>query len=284
MSISSQPWACLGDFNEILSPEEHSAGNNFLSTPGMREFKDCINSCLLSDLPYFGNTLTWSNNRGSTQVAKKLDRILVNDNWLLLYQDSVGVFGEPGISDHSPCCIYLDSFSPKQKKPFKFFTMLNGHPDFAEVVKQCWTSLPFAGSKMFLVSKKLKELKSIIRAFSTKNFSELEKRVSESFSELQSCQHALLASPSPALAALERAAHQKWIMLAKAEESFLRHRARIQWLLEGDCNSAFFHRAINSRVAQNFIHMLLDLNDVVIDDLQGIKDHILDFYQSLLGG
>ncbi|KAG2311004.1 hypothetical protein Bca52824_022561 [Brassica carinata] len=162
--------------------------------------------------------------------------------------------------------------------------MLNGHPDFAEVVKQCWTSLPFAGSKMFLVSKKLKELKSIIRAFSKKIFSELEKRVSESFSELQSCQHAILASPSPALAALERAAHQKWIMLAKAEESFLRQRARIQWLAEGDCNSAFFHRAIKSCVAQNFIYMLLDLNDVVIDDLQGIKDHILDFYQSLLGG
>ncbi|CAN6851268.1 unnamed protein product, partial [Brassica oleracea] len=79
-----------------------------------------------------------------------------NDQFI---QDSVGVFGDPGISDHSPCCIYLDSFRPKQKKPFKFFSMLNSHLDFAEVVKQCWTSLLFAGSKMLLVSKKLKELK-----------------------------------------------------------------------------------------------------------------------------
>ncbi|CDY23208.1 BnaA04g05510D [Brassica napus] len=204
-----------------------------------------------------------------------------NDQFI---QDSVGVFGDPGISDHSPCCIYMDSFSPKQKKPFKFFSMLNSHPEFAEVLHQCWNSLPFSGSRMFLVSKKLKEIKSIIRAFSKENFSEIEKRVAESFSELQSCQHALLASPSPSLAALERTAHRKWIMLAKAEESFLRQRARIQWLAEGDCNSAFFYRAIKSRSAQNFIHMLLDSSDRVIDDLQGIKDHILGFYQNLLGG
>ncbi|KAH0891608.1 hypothetical protein HID58_054037 [Brassica napus] len=133
------------------------------------------------------------------------------------------------------------------------------HPEFAEVLHQCWNSLPFSGSKMFL-------------------------RVAESFSKLQSFQHALLASPSPSLAALERTAHRKWIMLAKAEESFLRQRAHIQWLAEGDCNSAFFYHAIISHSAQNFIHMLLDSSDRVIDDLQGIKDHILGFYQNLLRG
>nr|VDC93960.1 unnamed protein product [Brassica oleracea] len=73
-------------------------------------------------------------------------------------------------------------------------------------------------------------------------------------------------------------------MLAKAEESFLRQRAHIQWLAEGDCNSAFFYHAIISHSAQNFIHMLLDSSDRVIDDLQGIKDHILGFYQNLLRG
>ncbi|KAL0875746.1 hypothetical protein Bca101_025451 [Brassica carinata] len=161
--------------------------------------------------------------------------------------------------------------------------MLNSHPDFAEIIESCWSSLSFAGSKMFLISKKLKEIKSIIRSFSRENFSELEKRVTESFLELQSYQQALLATPTPALAVLERNAHKKWIMLAKAEESFLRQRSRIQWLAEGDSNSAFFHRAIRSRAAQNFINMLLDSNDAVIDDPQDIRAHIIDFYQGLLG-
>lgn len=157
------------------------------------------------------------------------------------------------------------------------------HPDFAGIIESCWHSLSFPGSKMFLVSKKLKEIKSIIRAFSKENFSDLEKRVTESFLELQASQQALLANPTPAFAILERKAHKKWIMLAKAEESFLRQGSRIQWLADGDINSAFFHRAIRSRAAQNFISMLLDSNDAVIDDPQDIKAHIIEFYQGLLG-
>lgn len=72
-------------------------------------------------------------------------------------------------------------------------------------------------------------------------------------------------------------------MLAKAEESFLRQRSRIQWLAEGDCNSAFFYRALRSRETQNFINMLLDSDDAIINDPKEIREHIIEFYQGLLG-
>lgn len=171
----------MGDFNECFYPHEHSAANPLPYRRGMREFKQCVDRCSLSDLPYCGNTFNWTNKQGSGYVAKKIDRILVNDLWLATFRESIGVFGEPGISDHSPCCIFIDAQKPKQKTLFKFFSLLNHHPEFAEVLRSCWNSLNFSGSKMLCISKKLKEIKSVIRSFSRENYSDLEKRVSEFF-------------------------------------------------------------------------------------------------------
>lgn len=109
---------------------------------------------------------------------------MINDCWLDSFPNALGVFGDPGVSDHSPCCIYLDSKKEKVKKPFKFFSMLNQNPDFHSLIGDCWKALLFEGSKMLRVSRKMKELKSIIRTFSRENYSELEKRVNEAFEDL----------------------------------------------------------------------------------------------------
>lgn len=54
---------------------------------------------------------------------------------------------------------------------------------------------------MLVVSNKLKALKSVIRSFSRENYSNIEKRVTEAFDNLQACQRASLNSPSPLTAA-----------------------------------------------------------------------------------
>ena len=282
--VRGSPWVVLGDFNQVLSASEHSTADPFSSSRGMREFFNCIDSASLSDLPFCGNPFTWSNKQGATVVSKKLDRVLVNDNWLQVFPNSLAVFGDPGISDHSPCCVFIDSAKPKEKRPFKFFTLLNNHPDFEVLIKECWESLQFDGTSMLNVSKKLKFLKSIIRTFSRENYSELEKRVAEAFEELISFQRVLLSYLTSQAAINEKDAHLKWSALAKAEESFLYQRSRVNWLDKGDCGSAFFHRSIRSRLTQNQVLFLLDENDCVIDTKEGIMQHTLHFYEDLLGG
>lgn len=113
----------------------------------MREFKQCVDMLALFDFHFYGNTFTWSNKHTSGNVAKKLDKIPVNVSWLLTFPNSIGVFGEPGISDHNHCCVFLDEEKPKQKRPVKFFTMLNHHQEFGELIKTCWQSLSFLGSR-----------------------------------------------------------------------------------------------------------------------------------------
>lgn len=282
--IRNLPWTVLGDFNQTLFADEHSSADRYSSPLGMREFGQCVTSTELTDLAYIGNSFTWSNKQGDTLVSKKLDRIMVNDIWLSTFPNALGVFGDPGISDHSPCCIFLDTTSPKPKKPFKFFSMLNQNPEFPILVSECWRALPFEGSKMLLVSRKLKALKSVIRSFSRDNYSLLEKRVAEAFEELQTCQRVTLNTPSPEAARSEKEAHNKWNVLAKAEESFLQQRSKVNWLGHGDCDSAYYHRSIRTRHSVNLISCLLDDGGNLLDSKEDIEKHIVGYYENLLGG
>ncbi|XP_013623443.1 PREDICTED: uncharacterized protein LOC106329344 [Brassica oleracea var. oleracea] len=283
-SIAQAPWTVLGDFNQILDPSEHSSASAASSSRGMRDFLNCSISSALSDLPFCGNTFTWSNKQGASVVAKKLDRILVNDMWLSSFPNALGVFGDPGISDHSPCCVFLDTSRPKLKHPFKFFSMLNANPEFKVIISECWKSLPFQGTSMRRVSKKLKELKSIIRTFSKDNYFGIEKRVTEAFEELSHCQHALLSRPSPQAGLNERKAYEKWPLLAKAEESFFQQRSHVNWLGKGDSSTSFYHRYVKARAAQNQILFLQDVHGNVIDTKEGIMNMVLDYYENFLGG
>ena len=278
--VSTLPWIIMGDFNEILTPTEHSSMNVHSSHRGMRDFSECLKRSDIFDLPWSGNAFTWSNRH----ILKKLDRILSNDIWPQVFPNSIGVFGDFGISDHSPCCVFLDQQRPKQKRPFKFFSHLNLNPEFLEIIKGCWNNLSFEGSRQLCVSKKLKELKSIIRSFSKTNYSNLEKRVQEAFDSLILCQQATLLAPSLSTAELEREAHSKWSLLAKAEDSFLKQRSRVQWSSDGDANTCFYHRSIKTRRDQNQIDFFMDNDDNVIDSLPDIKNHAVEFYTDLLGG
>ena len=274
------PWIALGDFNQVLYYSEHSTADAYYSSRGMRDFLNCIEASALSDLPFCGNTFTWSNKQGSTVVSKKLDRILVNDDWLFRFPNSIGVFGDPGISDHAPSWVFLDSHKPKVKRPFKFFSMLNDHPDIGTLVNECWNSLQFEGTMMLKVSKKLKTMKSIIRSFSRENFSGLEMRVKESFEVLLAFQHVLLNAPTALAAQEERKAFARWSELAKAKDSFLLQRSHVNWLDKGDSGSSFFHRSIRSRISQNQITLLLDDDDSILETKEEIMQHAVAFIKT----
>lgn len=98
---SGYPWTLLGDLNQVLNPDEDSISDGYRVTSGMRALRSCLLSSGLSDLSHRGSQFTWWNNRVSAPIAKKLDKILINDEWLTHFTLSIGFFGEPDFSDHS---------------------------------------------------------------------------------------------------------------------------------------------------------------------------------------
>lgn len=112
LSLNSQPWLLGGDFNKICHPSEHSSPSVAQITSPMIYFNSCLSQLEVQDLRYHGSEFIWSNKRPEDPVAKKLDKALINEEWLNAYPRSLTIFLAFDISDHTPCCIEHDRPTP----------------------------------------------------------------------------------------------------------------------------------------------------------------------------
>ncbi|KAF8115392.1 hypothetical protein N665_0027s0008 [Sinapis alba] len=101
--FKNKRWMLIGDYNEILEGEEHSGFEDSPRIPqDMRDFQDDTRYCKLTNLGYQGSYFTWCNKREGGLIFKKLDRVLVNEEWL----HNLPAYCESGgCSDHLRCRI-----------------------------------------------------------------------------------------------------------------------------------------------------------------------------------
>lgn len=69
--------------------------------------------------------------------------------------------------------------------------------------------------------------------------------------------------------------------LLEREEIMARQRSRVDWLWEGDHNTAFFHARSNARRKTNRIKVVVREDGSKCVNLQGIKGMIVDFFGHL---
>lgn len=76
------PWVCMGDFNEIMYDCEKKGGRD-RATWQMANFREAVVNCGLRDFPCSGYEYTYDNGQaGEDNVQCRLDRALVNDDWM----------------------------------------------------------------------------------------------------------------------------------------------------------------------------------------------------------
>ncbi|KAL0298047.1 UNVERIFIED_CONTAM: hypothetical protein Sangu_3164500 [Sesamum angustifolium] len=84
IEIGDEPWLVLGDFNAVIDDSE-VRGRAADTSASMAEFRSCILDTGLVHLPFTGNSFTWHNcSEGTRSLWKRLDRMLVNEAWLVL--------------------------------------------------------------------------------------------------------------------------------------------------------------------------------------------------------
>lgn len=76
-----------------------------------------------------------------------------------------------------------------------------------------------------------------------------------------------------------RKAKSKAWNLKKVKDSYIFQRSRIQCLREGDINSAFFHRCVNSCICSNHIDGLV-VNGEWSDDVNVVKATVHDHFKN----
>ncbi|XP_058180107.1 uncharacterized protein LOC131298648 [Rhododendron vialii] len=280
---TTSPWIVLGDFNVIRFPREKVWG--IVSWPSyMDEFNNYLYALQLDDLRYSGYFLTWANKQDPIHfVSTKLDRVLVNEHWMRVFNCSFAHFPTPGIFDHSPAITTILPGPRKSSKPFKFFDFLADHPQFITVVQKVWRRVVIE-NPMFSVCEKLKMLQGEFKLINTGDFSDVSARVVDTRQRLETLQHSMSShNHVPSLISQERVVYKQLLTMLRAEESLARQKSRVQWLKLGDqCTSYFFKFVTNRRNRSKLTNLVLE-DGSLTHDIEVIKSSFVTFYTDLLG-
>jgi exonuclease III len=137
--LNKLPWVMLEDFNDILLREEKWGGNR-PSNSRIREFRNCLNVCNMIDLGFSGPKYTWSNCHDmNSLIMERLDRVLANSDWRLLFPEASVTHLTRIHSDHCPVLLTLCPNIPCiLPRPFRFESIWFSHVDFMSVVEKAW--------------------------------------------------------------------------------------------------------------------------------------------------
>lgn len=160
-----------GDFNAILDPSEKSGGI-FPNKRIMEDFGNFILHMDLFDCKSQNGIFTWTNmRRDFSQIAERLDRFLLFENWLqsdLEFSSSILPMSGSDLYPISLCI--LEDKAPFWS-PFKFEPMWFRDASFLPLLRNWWESAPFcAGSRMFQFVNKMKFLKLNIKEWNNLHF------------------------------------------------------------------------------------------------------------------
>lgn len=276
----------MGDFNETLASSEHSLGSISHATQrGMQAFQSAVTTCNLTDLSAIGPTFTWTNKQPDNPIAKKLDRVPVNEHWVDQFPQSFTNFEASGVSNHVRCWIRLETPPPGNKRPFKFFNFLADHPDFLDsvaTVLEATEPLFHSTSALYRLHRKLKLLKPILRKLNRNKFGNTPQRTREALEMLCDKQKAVLHHPCATAFEELAEATTIWNHWAEIEESFLRQKSRITWLQQSGQNTLFFFIIVQSIASFNLIRQLLLPSGETITDPQAIKMTAVHHFENFL--
>ncbi|XP_019259289.1 PREDICTED: uncharacterized protein LOC109237434 [Nicotiana attenuata] len=75
----------MGDFNALLQ-QENKIGGNQVALSELVDFQDCIDKCILMELPNNGYKYSWNDKQGANRIFSKIDWVFVNGKWIYTMQ------------------------------------------------------------------------------------------------------------------------------------------------------------------------------------------------------
>ncbi|XP_074314543.1 uncharacterized protein LOC141649761 [Silene latifolia] len=277
------PWMACGDFNALKALDERLGGADVTGAE-VRPLCQVTQDCDLYEMKSTGSFFTWTNKHEvSGKVYSRLDRVFVNEDWVLRFSESYAHFLPEGSFDHCPCLIRFDDIVRTSKPSFKYYNMWSKATDFDEVVQHGWSYI-IHGTPMFQVVHKLKVLKKGLRRLNRDQFSDIEKLTNVTELGLFNFQKMLGMDPlNVELCQAEKECAAEFEWLQKAREDFLRQKAKTAWLHYGDENTALFHASIKRRRSKNKVYQVKDKMNNLCTTYDEIKADFENYYISLLG-
>ncbi|XP_074277721.1 uncharacterized protein LOC141601346 [Silene latifolia] len=221
----SKPWCICGDFNSLLNYNERLGSD--VTWKEIRDFRQCMSYCEVNDIQAYGSFYTWKNKQDpTTGVFSRIDRFLVNIDWILLYPDSKAYFMNESNFDHCPCIVSRKPDIPARKLSFRYFNMWSLDPQFKEIIQHEWNRT-VVGVKMYQMVTKLRNLKKPLKLLNKNKFSDVERTADMARLILDDLQTQLHQNPNDTqLSLAEREAADSYATLQKAKISYLKQKSK----------------------------------------------------------
>ena len=123
---------------------------------------------------------------------------------------------------------------------------------FQELLEGWWKGVSVHGKASFVLSRKLKEIKVLIKGWNRDCLGRLDYNKKLALNNVEAWDHvtedrSLMLEESEARSEAEEA-YKKWVLL---EEIYWRQKSKEFWLKEGDRNTGFFHHMVNAHLRKN---------------------------------
>jgi hypothetical protein len=250
----------------------------------MNQFKECLDDCGLVDLGYTGPMFTWSNRQqGDALVRVRLDRAVENGDFTTVFDDCVVENIITTTSDHFAVLVRLQKFgvAPEIRavqSGFKFEADWLRAPDYREFLERTWADTSNGPHSLQSTWASLKSVASSLQEWSIHSFGQVRKEIRKLERQLKAIR--LAPWNSDVLANAHRV-ERRLCELFEREEIMARQRSRVEWLKEGDRNTAFFHARASARRRTNRIRALVKEDGSRCEELSEIKDMTATFYGNL---
>ncbi|OMO51807.1 reverse transcriptase [Corchorus capsularis] len=239
------PWVVMGDFNDVANSSEKLCGQA-PSIGRCLSFNGMILSCGLIDLGFNGPSFTWYNKRkGLARVQERLDRVLANANWRLLFPDAMVQHLPRLHSDHCPILLYS------------------------------WAN--FDGD----ICGKGEKLAELLQAWNKDEFGNIFERKKQLRARIAGLQCSLSLHYSHQLQMLETDLLREYNQILQQEETFWAQNSRVQWLQQGEKNTRFFHLSTICRRRRKRISMLRNNDGKWVTENAPLQTLVLNFYRGL---
>ncbi|XP_058746335.1 uncharacterized protein LOC131619230 [Vicia villosa] len=213
-----------------------------------------------------------------------LDRFLLSENLVRNWN----IFGQwikkRDISDHFPIWLKCNNNIEWDPKLFCFNNCWLKHDNFLLFAKTEWQKCVVNGIKDFILSEKLKSLKTSLRIWNKEVFGWIDLKVEGCVEYLNAMDNLLFDNIIGNIGLLTYERHKVVSEFWKhmdIKESFLRKNSRKTWLKEGDRNTSYFHNAMKVRNRHKFINSVETSNGVVeaVEDIKkAIQEHFGNFF------
>lgn len=275
----SLPWVICGDFNSIFDQADKS--NRTYHREDIQLAQNLLMDLHLLEPPSFGKHFTCTNGQADP-IWVKLDRFLVNANWIKLFpkvlQNCLPRLG----SDHVPIRLESGIHIPKLR-PFRFEKAWLSASNFLDLIKEWWDAPQLVGCGAFIMAKKIALLRDQLRNWAKVDFGSIKLKKLALLHEIGILD--ALKESRPLMdekRGKDNAIKVEMFSIFKQEEIYWKQRARISWLKEGDEILVFFHSVANGRRTRNFISGVWHDNQRA-EDTKRIGASFTSFYKNLFG-